>query len=306
MGGNLEVRGILTPRYPKFTSPDDRVNACEATYKWCHQVFGELFISYSEYAGVTCDSPKPVWVPALHVNMHRYDLADKYRPDINQRAVISSTYITFLLLVLVIWWLIVIQEFRSTLAWWGVMVNISSRKTIYDDTYEGENLSSVTISGISVPCKAFVMFFIVVPRTMIIVALAYIGTDFLIVADSFGDLILNSVALGFLVEIDDMLFAGVCNEDDKEHVTTLQDITARDETCFNNFVCTELSNHTSIPLILFVTVASVALLAKAYYWPSGKEDLRMAFECICHAEGANCIAASILGGLNKVPVEMLS
>ena len=41
----------------------------------------------------------------------RYGRVGKYSPRVNTRAIVSPVYETFLLLVLIIWWLTVLEEF---------------------------------------------------------------------------------------------------------------------------------------------------------------------------------------------------
>jgi len=298
--GNLEVRGSLKINYPQITSTEKRILACRSHVHWCGEIFGELYKSYTEFAGATCKGVSPLWDADQGVILRRYDEADHYNVRVNNRAILSQTYLTFLLLILIIWWLIVLEEARQVLSWWIVIICIDggSTKVMAETDDDGEK--SIEIKSISLCSKILICIFINGPRTLIIILLAFIGTNFLVIADSFGDLILNSVALGFLIEVDDMLFAGVANEVDKERIKSLQDVKASTSCCASSGTHM-VSRGTSLILVTFVLSMAAFQAGSSYLLPHGKVDLADAYQCICHAEGRDCIAAQILGGLFEVP-----
>jgi len=307
---NFEARGILEPRLNQShhwmgqdwkNKPRYRVAACEElTQNWCYEVFGELWRSYTEYAASTCGEVSPHWITdPYYIVAHRYEQADKYNPRVDSRSILSASYINFLLFILIIWWLIVIKEVRACLAWWGTIWNIDGSTTLI--TGGKADNPEITITAIRFVEKLFIGINIVLPRTLIILSLAYIGTDFLIIADDYADLILNSVALGFLVDVDDMLFAAVVSEEDKDAINNLQDIEAEPTDCCAHYCCLAISAHTWFTLVLFVLAMALAQVGMAYGFPHGKEDLSSAFECICHVEGPKCMGAQILGGKMMTP-----
>jgi hypothetical protein len=292
--GNLELRGILkTLDLGAEFSADDRIEECRNIYDQCLPKFGELWRSYTKNVEQTCGAMSSSWDSEANVIVNRYETADKYDPYENKQAIPTLMYETFLLLVLIIWWLIVIGELRQVLAWWMVFLWIPSEKTVVEQTAD-----SIKILGVSVTHKVIVFIMVIIPRTIIIVGLSYIGTDFLIIADSYSDLILNSVALGFLIEVDDMLFAAVTSSRTKENINKLQPLESQ-HSC--SPCCVSLGQYpTSIPLVFFVVGMACAQMAKAFFWVHGKVDLSGAYGCLCHMEGPACIAAQILGGKTRV------
>eukprot|EP00931_Biecheleriopsis_adriatica_P004162 TRINITY_DN105875_c0_g1_i1.p1 TRINITY_DN105875_c0_g1~~TRINITY_DN105875_c0_g1_i1.p1 ORF type:complete len:431 (-),score=83.79 TRINITY_DN105875_c0_g1_i1:179-1429(-) len=54
--------------------------------------------------------------------------------------------------------------------------------------------------------KAFIVLAIFVPKALVAVGLAWCGSVWLAASEEFGDLILNSLALSFVMQIDEMLF----------------------------------------------------------------------------------------------------
>lgn len=242
------------------------------------------------------------WVPEQMVIVNRYENADKYDPFVNKQAITTLTYSTFLLLVLIIWWLIVIGELRQVLSWWAVLINIQSEST--DVRGQDDASEDLSILGISVKHKWLIGLMVLLPRTLIILLLSYIGTDFLIYADSYADLILNSVALGFLIEVDEMLFAAVTSTRTKDNLERMQTVVATHHAPFD--WCVTVGHFpTSIPLIVFVVAMALAQMSKAYILPHGKIDLSGAYMCLCHLEGPECVAAQILGGETRVPKNIL-
>lgn len=299
--GNLELRGILKVNIPDLTlTPDERISECRSIVDRCVNKFGELYRSYAMTAAQSCGGRESTWAESALVIVNRYEKADKYDPHVNKQAIPTITYETFLLLVLIIWWLIVIGELRLVLSWWVVIWCIPSDKTLVTGDVPDENIE---IKSISEKHKALILVMVLLPRTIIIVMLSYIGTDFLIIADSYSDLILNSVALGFLIEVDEMLFGAVTSQRSKDKLASMLPVKAAHSCC--NW-CIALGQFpTSIPLVIFVVSMAIAQMTKSYTMVHGKMDLSGAYGCLCHMEGARCAAAQILGGLARVPVGLV-
>merc|ERR1712206_77617 len=98
-------------------------------------------------------------------------------------------------------------------------------------------MGNITVHGIPPSWKVFTIVVNLLPRTCICILLALAGTDFLVSSDDCGDLILNSVALGFLITIDEMLYSAVVfkssqkNIDDCDELTVYHDSFAFGEGC---------------------------------------------------------------------------
>merc|ERR1712129_408158 len=151
--------------------------------------------------------------------------------------------------------------------------------------------------GIPLFMKIHAIIFHLLPRTVICLRLSYVGTLFLIAADSYQDLILNSVALGFLIEIDEMLFAATMSSKYKRIIADLRPL----EVPLTRIVakaCHEI--HELIPQSCVFTVLLSAIvytfIYTSYNMPGGKYEMGAALECLCHIEGEACVGAQILGG----------
>jgi hypothetical protein len=281
--GNLEARNILRGLLPEEDQSNYRVRKCRSNYDWCEDKFGELYRNYRDMVEGACDSKTAIWDAADMVTIFRYDRADNYESNI-----CSPTYETFLLLVLLIWWLTILNEFREVTAAVGALL-------LYDTglTEIEESEDKITVMSISRTAKVTILIFVMLPRLILVICLATIGTDFLIVTDNYSDLILNSVALGFLIEVDEYLFTGVASERDKEQIEKFTDMEAECP-CAPCWVECSVA-HTTMTYAFGVVGVSIALTANAYFMEYGKADLSQAFGCLCHAEGDNCLVAQLFG-----------
>lgn len=299
--GNLESRGILQTlklrNNPHDTS--SRIKECRKAFDWCGQIYGELFRRYFLMASEMCGDMESLWFKASPedsgFNLNKYSKSSQFSPE-EADSVTRFTYLAFLALVLIIWWLAVTEELRAILSWWVVMVTIPSGDTIVESS-EG----MTTIKAVNKLSKALVIVLVLLPRTCIAVALAIIGTDFLVVADDYTDLILNSVALAFISEVDEMLFAAVMSKHQKEILAQAEPL--KGEHTF--FGCCEFLNHhtihTTIPLLVGVLAVVGFRVHMVVTHPGGVFGLSLAYDCLCQAAGPTCMAAQIFGGLPRVP-----
>jgi hypothetical protein len=297
--GNLEIRGTLKHIGFPGESPQDRVDGCRDTYDKCLRIFGEIYRSYTKFLEQSCGDKSSVWMADEELIVSRYSRADQYDPKSNKNAIPTLAYESFLFLVLVIWWLIVIAEMRVCLAWWFVIASIPSEDgTVVKD--DGENICIESIGFIS---KIVVELMVLLPRTIIILLLAWIGTDFLIMADNYSDLILNSVALSFVSEVDDMLFCALTSQKTKQRLERTKPLSGQHRCC-NCCKYLEII-PISIQLVLFVLAMAYFQMSLGYEGRHGKLDLSGAFSCLCHMEGAKCVSAQLLGGADRIPSELL-
>jgi len=224
------------------------------------------------------------------VIVNRFKDAQKYDGYTNKQAITTYTYEVFLLLVLVIWWLLVIDEMRQCFYWWMVLFNIPS-----GDTVVKEDEDSLEVKSISKKHKIWIFGIIVLLRTVIIICLSYNGTEFLIVADSYADLILNSTALGFLIEVDEQLFNAVASLNTKARIEKAKNVSGSHR-C--NRSCVKMSDTlpTSIGYLSLVILLAIGQGYRSYVRPFGKMQLGQAYRCFCHAEGEQCISSQLIGG----------
>jgi len=141
----------------------------------------------------------------------------------SQADTLMESHAVFLSCVLSLWVISVLTELRKidrlmrSVAGLPSCVNISDMmileegETNADDKYVIGNLTSGT--------RTAMMVIIVLPKVLISIGLGVLGFEWLACTTSAADLILNALALGFVVEIDEQLFEALIPKVVKECVT---------------------------------------------------------------------------------------
>mmetsp|Transcript_1871 Transcript_1871/g.3323 ORF Transcript_1871/g.3323 Transcript_1871/m.3323 type:complete len:607 (+) Transcript_1871:51-1871(+) len=150
--------------------------------------------------------------------------------------------------------------------------------------------------------KIHCIMFHLIPRTYIAANLPLVGARFLMSAENPSDLILNSVALAFLIEIDEMLFGATASEAIQSMVANTEELSVG----INKTLAWVMEvYHDYIPYMFSFTSLIMGLVwymvDDAYNREGGKLKLAQAFKCLCQAEGDFCVSAQILGGLPEMP-----
>lgn len=116
-------------------------------------------------------------------------------------------------------------------------------------------------------------------------------------ADSYSDLILNSVALGFLIEIDDMMYTAVASHRNRKNLARCEKVIVRHRVfeLVDKATCQKY-NTVSLFNTLLICGISLCFVLWAYTGRHGKEDVSDAFRCMCHSAGKHCVEAHVLGG----------
>mmetsp|Transcript_79580 Transcript_79580/g.138094 ORF Transcript_79580/g.138094 Transcript_79580/m.138094 type:complete len:637 (-) Transcript_79580:202-2112(-) len=326
--GNLEARGILKVKLPHIDESQDRVLACEALVapgKYCNHILGERYITHVDWTKEICHEPSYYWYEPSEVNTVQFGMAAAYIAG--EHAITHNAYQTFLFVILFIWWMLVFKEVRRLWLWWNLIfltpTNDDIDSCVNVEYKEGTKEANAKDYGITVLEKVEIVaqprwhkiltgVFVLLPRTVVCFCLGYVGTRFLGEADDYIDLILNSVALGFLIDIDNMLYAAVVGHREKSTLEKVEKIKNPwpycriFRTCCDREVRKGISiriGHTiefpEIPLLAAVYLVCFLSLFMVYYtpiWGHGKVVKGQAINCLCQAEGDHCITAHILGG----------
>lgn len=116
----------------------------------------------------------------------------------------------FMYAILGLWWISMVIEVRKTELLYlrfRSLENTTDPTTIITriETPEKTNL----ILNLTWQMRAVLYTIIIIPRVIIAAGLLFVGTVWLAATDSFENLVLNSVALSFLINIDEIIFAGL-------------------------------------------------------------------------------------------------
>lgn len=299
--GNLEARGILKNQIPHMQNenvlPADRIEKCEGMMGACRTLGGEQYKAYATQHEELCGEKTAYFHKRQRIATVEYGFTNRYLNPLN--GIDTWCYELFMACVLIIWSLTTLSYLRNLLVWWIVLiwmdeepqdnVNIEFRKDkIGQDTAQVRN---VEVSAISSFSRHRNIWFNLLPRTLMWAGISIVGALYLLRADSYENLILNAVALAFLMEVDVTIYRSLISDLRKREISRCKRLKA------NAPVILDLLHHETHPSICFlIGTVALALLwtVITYQRTHGKIQRGDAIACFCQAEGSNCAAASIL------------
>jgi len=292
---NLEARDILAG----FITEDHaarRIATCESILKnICPDLVGEKYKQFQIYHSDLCGDQITSWHGHGQLRTVKFSTESKWA---NWEGISGPIYCGFLMVMLIIWWLAMLSEMRMVYSWWLLVCYFptTTDRSGSDCAQMVEEDDAIKINIIAFPRahKIYTIAFNLLPRTILVMLCSTIGSLFLIQADDYEDLILNCVALTFLIEIDEMIFAGCISDSRKEMIGSCEDLACE--------LPSEMSHKfpwTLMHLGTTLTVVSV-LTAFSYWMPSGKVASARALECLCLSAGDFCVTAQMLGGYPSV------
>merc|ERR1719215_924451 len=108
--------------------------------------------------------------------------------------------------MIALWWMTMLYEIRECERLGRILVHLkSSVSSTVTKVVDGDE----RIIQLACPVRYALFFLVWLPKTFIACVLLVIGTMWLAATGSVVDLILNSVALQFVVEIDETLFGAM-------------------------------------------------------------------------------------------------
>jgi len=218
---------------------------------------------------------------SVHVLNASYSSVDSYT-----RAT-SRLFLFFLSLIIMLWLLALIDEWRELIKFCEFLIVFPGivPGTQGGDVTEkaGEPDPVYRITGLSRKHRA-VLWGVFIMRLVVIGVLTQFGTKFLLVETSYLDLVLNSLALTFILTIDSMLFTLV----EKDVANEMLE-------------CKKLGFTTRLPTegilgyclkkecwgLFLVPILSVCIVL--YFNARDKEPMLTALSCACNQEGDTCL-----------------
>ena len=131
------------------------------------------------------------------------------------------------------------------------------------------------------------------PRSALQCCIFIVGIRYLLSVRNVSDLILNSLALTFLVTVDEMLFAAFAGEQNAALIQSCKPLRGRSFRWLDWIL-----RKTSIPVGVLIFIPILATLC--YFVISNKiltDRLAQATYCLCAMEGEHCHSRQILAGL---------
>lgn len=136
----------------------------------------------------------------------------------------------FFMVVLFVWTLTALGEFRKTWHMFRALILHTPtvetfEETLKDAVLEDERkVNEKILIGITRPMKVFITSIVLLPRTALTSVLLWLGSRWLAGTTDFGDLIMNTVALEFILLLQNLLFMAAVparNKRDLRHIEVL-------------------------------------------------------------------------------------
>lgn len=272
----------------------------------CPHIFGERFKLYTDYKRSLCGEPRIKWQKSKGIRSVKYEMTDIY--DDPADGITSKSYHFFLVVIMIIWFALIMTEMRTVWTLSVILYNFPEKdeNEFYCEKEEKETIDiadvhlakHIVITAMSMRYKCFQFFFNVFPRAIITSMLLWIGSKYLVRADNYEELILNSVAFGFLLEVSQMLGSAVASDVSAQ-------IMRKTKTFGTMYYFTGVfakMGHIlrNIPLgpvrAVVVIGLAFAFTSFSYFREGGKYDLGKSLMCLCQVAGEDCMGAQILGG----------
>lgn len=133
----------------------------------------------------------------------------------------------FLFGILILWLLAMLAEFRENFQFQKhiqevptLPPTISEADMVIEREYSGG--CDYFLVALSPICRFLIYVLVIIPKYIVILVLTLVGFRYLSASVAFSDIILNSLALAFVVSVDDMIFNGLFPEIMKERVCSLK------------------------------------------------------------------------------------
>ena len=267
---------------------------CRRTVKdVCPMIFDIQLDLFDEQRAAVCGNPITQVTGQV-----TYEAASSYDRD-SHFGLTSLEFRLFLLLITLLWGLASIQEFRNILVWWNALLSWPSKgvptldEEVSDESSSSSSVISVRKASVCHPRWWMVFLANLLPRTVLQFFIFMVGIYYLLSVRSVSDLILNSLALTFLVTVDEMLFEAFASEEEAAQIERCEPIRGRFLYCVDAVLQrTRMSLGLWISLPLLVTVCSLVLTdTMEAMWNSRLMSCLCELTDVYHGE---CMAPTVL------------
>jgi len=258
----------------------------------CDQSLPQIYKLYRAKRQEQCG--KGVFYPGgLFRNPHHpvdrvYVIANFYSNMAKHLKADSLVYKSFLFLVLLLWLLALIGELRE-------MVKLGEFTATFPAAEGGQGFTveknedgdeSYTIEGISSVHRGVIAAMVVL-RTIVVVYLGSVGCIFLVMETGYMDLLMNAVALAFILEIDEILFGAIAR------MSTVNELEALNDVEFETHLPTEgclgwMLQKDFWGILMFPVIAYLLILCHSLFMTKPVID---ALNCGCYQVGRQCADA---------------
>jgi len=130
---------------------------------------------------------------------------------------IPFSQIHFFFVVLLLWTLICLQELKMCIYMFESLIvrtpNIASMRDSLE--FEEDDHDSKIVAGLTLGVKLFLCFMVFLPRIAVDVYLLWLGCRWLLATNNFSELVLNSVALEFVLQLKELVYVALVPDRNK-------------------------------------------------------------------------------------------
>jgi hypothetical protein len=148
-----------------------------------------------------------------HVDVFENDgqfSADKWSTyDMDKKRTLCQlplTHLWFTFLIIWIWAMVMTTEFRETIRIGKEIQSVKPTANLDEVIYVPPDGGSHHLRRLTPQLRFLMHVFITIPKGILNFVLLFIGWRWLLATPDFGGLILNSLALGFIIELDELLY----------------------------------------------------------------------------------------------------
>jgi hypothetical protein len=149
-----------------------------------------------------------------YYQLSKFDSGELSSSDKFSICSIPFTQPYFFKAVLLVWTLICVEDLRTsfdlfTQLIWYLPTSTTMEgalKDIDDPAIDSHNHQEVYIASATQPLKAIIFFFIILPRCLVTLCMLSLGCRWLMASNNFEYLVLNSVALAFILELPSLIY----------------------------------------------------------------------------------------------------
>jgi hypothetical protein len=198
----------------------------------------------------------------------------------------STIFKTFLFLVLLLWLYALTNEMRE-------MIKLAEFTCVFPGVEgdlgleiekDDQGNESYTIVGISREHR-MIIGFMCITRVTVIVYLGAVGCVFLVNEVGYMDLLMNAVALAFILEIDEILFGAIARHSTIETLEALNDVEFETSLPHENTCAGWMLQKDFWAVILFPIIAYLLILCQSLFVTKPILD---ALNCGCYQLGSQC------------------
>ena len=217
------------------------------------------------------------------MNLVKYSAVSTYKGESD--SILGKTFVSFLILLLFIWVMLLLSEFRYIWNFFQVIWSIPSTDNVDPNIASAADDGKFTVTKLPLCHKVFALLAIGVPRLVIACVVLYVGANFLAITNTLQDLVLNCTALGFLLEVDQYIHTGLMGQ--SFEILVMHRFEPMEVPSPTRGV---MQTYRSLMMCFLVTGAYVAY---TYLQPKGLHDIGSGIECLCQLEG-NCYVQRLL------------